>query len=243
MNEQLINTIQEITIQAYDFGIYGYFFNERNMSRPDIFKIFVEWAKEFEETHENFDWMQGSFYDEVDDFLKCRYDSIIIADKIRDAFPGGITKGDHISYNGGIYLITGFSERGILVKEVGGILDSEWETTEIGFSQSDKVKILPDYEDIMDTTNNHNLELVAKINIAWNEKREMFFPILCALYKRDNDEILASDAFADWDKVSKDYDTLYEYMEANWDVEAYNYLQHIADDTDLECILNYLHAQ
>jgi hypothetical protein len=213
------------------------------MSRTDIFKVFVEWANEFEETHENFDWMQGSFYDEVDDFLNSRFDSIKTADKVRDAFPGGIYKGDHISYEGGIYLITGFSDRGVLVKEVGGMLDSEWETIEIGFSQSKKVKILPEYEDVMDTTNGHNPELVAKINIAWNEKREQFFPILCALYKRDNDEILASDAFADWKKVSKDYDTLYEYMEANWDIEAYNYLQHIADDTDLECILNYLHAQ
>lgn len=242
-NEYLINTIQEITLQAYAFGIYDYFSNERDMSRTHIFKIFVEWAKEFEETHKDFDWMQGSFYDEVDDFLTCRFDSIKIEDKVRDAFPGGITKGDHISYEGGIFKITGFTESGILVKEIGGTLDSEWETTEIGFSQNYKVIILPDYEEVMDTTNGHNPELVAKINNAWNEKREQFFPILCALYKRDNDEILASDAFADWKKVSKDYDTLYEYMEANWDIEAYNYLQHIADDTDLECILNYLHAQ
>lgn len=243
-NEYLINTIQEITLQAYTSGIYDYFFNERNMSRTDIFNIFVEWAKEFEEAHKDFDFItQGFYYDEVDEFLNSRFESVKTADKIRDAFPGGITKGDHISYEGGIYLVTGFDEYGILVKEIGGVLDGEWETTKIGFSQSEKVKILPDYEDIMDTTNSHNPELVAKINIAWNEKREMFFPIMCALYKRDNDEILASDAFADWDKVSKDYDTLYEYMEANWDIEAYNYLQHIADDTDLECILNYLHAQ
>ena len=240
MNERLINTIQEITIQAYEFGIYGYFFNERNMSRSDIFNIFVEWAKEFEEAHENFDWMQGSFYDEVDDFLTCRFDSIKIADKIRDAFPGGITKGDHISYEGGIYLITGFDECGIMVKEIGGILDSEWETTEIGFSQSDKVKIIPGYEDIMDTTNSHNPELVAEINIAWNTKREQFYAILCALYKRDVQEILDSDAFT---FPKYDAEDAYRYLKDNWDIEAYNYLQHIADDTDLECILNYLHVQ
>lgn len=242
-NKYLINTIQEITLQAYTFGIYNYLQDERNMSRTDIFQLFVEWAEDFEKTHENFDWTQGSFYDEVDDYLGYKFDSMKVEDKVKEAFPYGIAVNDHIIYNGGIYLITGFSECGILVKEAGGVLDSEWETTEIGFSQSDKVRILPNYEDIMDTTNNHNPELVAKINIAWNTKREQFFPIMCALYKRDNDEILASDAFADWDKVSKDYDTLYEYMEANWDIEAYNYLQHIADDTDLECILNYLHAQ
>lgn len=242
-NKYLLNTIQEITLQAYAMGIYDYLSNKRNMSRTDIFLLFLEWAKDFEQTHENFDWTLGSFYDEVDNYLGHEFDSIKVKDKVKDAFPYGIEVGDHISYNGGIYLITGFTECGILVKEVGGMLDSKWETTEIGYSQSDKVQFLPNYEDIMDTTNGHNPELVAKINIAWNEKREMFFPIMCALYKRDNDEILASDAFADWEKVSKDYDTLYEYMEANWDIEAYNYLQHISDDTDLECILNYLHAQ
>lgn len=249
-NEYIINTIQEITLQAYAFGVYDYLFNERNMSRTGIFALFVEWAKEFEETHENFDWLQGSFYDEVDDFINCRFDSIKTADKVKAAFPYGIAVNDHISYNGGIYLITGFSESGILVKEVGGVLDSEWETTEIGFSQSDKVKILPNYEDIMDTTNSHNPELVAKINIAWNEKREQFFPIMCALYKRDIEEIMDSDAY-NFDNVldldGKDEgekrEIILVYMEDSWDIEAYNYLQHIADDTDLECILNYLHAQ
>ena len=240
-NKYLINTIQEITLQSYAFGIYAYLLNERNMSRTDIFNIFVEWAKEFEETHENFDWMQGSFYEEVDDFLSCRFDSIKIADKIRDAFPGGITKGDHISYDGGIFKVTGFSERGILVEEIKPCPENpDWIVLEIGFSQSDKVKIIPGYEDIIDTTNNHNPELVAKINIAWNEKREMFFPILCALYKRDAQEILDSDAFT---FPKYDIDDAYLHLSANWDIEAYNYLQHIADDTDLECILNYMHAQ
>lgn len=244
-NKYLINTIQEITLQAYAFGIYDYFFNERNMSRTDIFNIFVEWANEFEETHENFDWMQGSFYDEVDDFLKCRFDSIRTADKIRDAFPGGITKGDYISYEGGIFKVTGFSESGVLVEEIKPCPENpDWIVLEIGFSQSGKVKILPGYEDIMDTTNGHNAELVAKINIAWNEKREMFFPIICALYKRDIkeiiDKILDSDAFT---FPKYDAEDAYRYLKDNWDVEVYNYLQHIADDTDLECILNFLHAQ
>ena len=243
-NEYIINTIQEITLQAYAFGIYDYLFNERNMSRTDIFQLFVEWAKDFEKTHENFDWMQGSFYDEVDDFIGYRLDSMKTEDKIREHFPCGLAVGDFITYEGGIFKVTGVSERGLLVDEVRPRPDNEdWVVCEIGFSQAEKVDILPDFEEVMDTTGNHNPELVKKINIAWNEKREMFFPIMCALYKRDNDEILASDAFADWDKVSKDYGTLYEYMEANWDIEACNYLQHIADDTDLECVLNYLHAQ
>ena len=238
-NKYLINTIQEITLQAYTFGIYNYLQDERNMPRTDIFQLFVEWAEDFEKAHENFDWLQGSFYDEVDDYLGCKFDSMKVEDKVKEAFPYGIAVNDHILYNGGIYAITGFSERGILVKEIGGVLDSEWETTEIGFSQSDKVRILPNYEDIMDTTNNHNPKLVAKINIAWNEKREQFFPILCALYKRDVQEILDSDAFT---FPKYDTDDAYRYLKDNWDIEAYNYLQHIADDTDLECILNYLHA-
>ena len=244
MNEYLINTIQEITLQAYAFGVYDYLFNERNMSRTDIFQLFVKWAEEFEESHKDFDWMQGSFYDEVDDFIGYRFDSMKTEDKIREHFPYGLAVGDFITYEGGIFKVTGISERGLLVDEVKPCEGNEdWIVVELGFSQADKIDILPDYEEIMDTTDNHNPELVAKINIAWNERRERFFPIMCALYKRDNDEILASDAFADWDKVSKDYDTLYGYMEANWDIEAYNYLQHIADDTDLECILNYLRAQ
>ena len=239
-NKYLINTIQEITLQAYTFGVYNYLQDERNMSRTDIFQLFVEWAEDFEKTHENFDWTQGSFYDEVDDYLGYKFDSMKVEDKVKEAFPYGIAVNDHIIYNGGIYLITGFSECGILVKEVGGVLDSEWETTEIGFSQSDKVRILPNYEDIMDTTNNHNPKLVAKINIVWNTKREQFFLILCALYKRDVQEILDSDAFT---FPKYDTDDAYHYLKDNWDIEAYNYLQHIADDTDLECILNYLHAQ
>ena len=243
-NEYLINTIQEITLQAYAFGIYDYFFNERNMSRTDIFNIFVEWAKEFEDTHKDFDWMQGSFYDEVDDFLNLRFDSIKIADKVRDAFPYGIEKGDHISYEGGIFKITGFTERGILVEEIKPCPENEdWIVTEIGFAKSDKVQFLPNYEDIMDTTNSHNPELVAKINIAWNEKREMFFPIMCALYKRDIKEIMDSDAFTFPWEHGYTADDAYLYLAENWDIETYNYLQHIADDTDLECILNYLHAQ
>ena len=242
-NKYLINTIQEITLQAYTFGIYNYLQDERNMSRTDIFQLFVEWAEDFEKAHENFDWLQGSFYDEVDDYLGYKFDGMKVEDKVKEAFPYGIAVNDHIIYNGGIYLITGFSERGILVKEVGGVLDSEWETTEIGFSQSDKVRILPNYEDIMDTTNNHNPKLVAKINIAWNTKREQFFPIMCALYKRDIEEIMDSDAFTFPWEHKYTADDAYLYLAENWDIEAYNYLQHIADDTDLECILNYLHAQ
>jgi hypothetical protein len=254
-NKYLINTIQEITLQAYEIGIYDYFFNERNMSRTDIFLIFVEWAKEFEETHENFDWMQGSFYDEVDDFLECRFDSIKIADKVRDAFPGGITKGDYLSYEGGIYKITGFTAGGIEVEEIVPRPDNAWRIVSLDYELAAKDgEVIKDYEEIMDTGNGHDKELVRKINAAWNKNSEAFREILCALYARDIDEITDSDAFRNpkWEdttayKVGFATDDWSHYnkmvlgeMTKEWDKYAENYLMHIADDGDLECILGFI---
>ena len=235
-----MNTIQEITLQAYAFGVYDYLFNERDMSRTEIFELFVKWAEEFEESHKDFDWAQGFFYDEVDDFIGYRLDSMKTEDKLKEHFPFGLAVGDFITYEGGIFKVTGISERGILVDEVRPCKGNEdWIVCEIGFSQAEKIDILPDYEEVMDTTNGHDPELVAKINIAWNEKREQFFPILCALYDRDAEEILNSDAWNWTDEI----ESVRECMRDEWDFHAPNYLQHIADDTDLECVLNFLHAQ
>ena len=240
MNECLMNTIQEITLQAYAFGVYDYLFNERDMSRTEIFELFVKWAEEFEESHKDFDWAQGFFYDEVDDFIGYRLDSMKTEDKLKEHFPFGLAVGDFITYEGGIFKVTGISERGLLVDEVKPCKGNEdWIVIELGFSQADKIDILPDYEEVMDTTNGHDPELVAKINIAWNEKREQFFPILCALYDRDAEEILNSDAWNWTDEI----ESVRECMRDEWDFHAPNYLQHIAYDTDLECILNFLHAQ
>ena len=240
MNECLMNTIQEITLQAYAFGVYDYLFNERDMSRTEIFELFVKWAEEFEESHKDFDWAQGFFYDEVDDFIGYRLDSMKTEDKLKEHFPFGLAVGDFITYEGGIFKVTGISERGLLVDEVKPCKGNEdWIVIELGFSQADKIDILPDYEEVMDTTNGHDPELVAKINIAWHEKREQFFPILCALYDRDAEEILNSDAWNWTDEI----ESVRECMRDEWDFHAPNYLQHIADDTDLECILNFLHAQ
>ena len=230
-----ITTIQEITMQAFGIGVYEYLFDTCNECRDIIFNRFEEWGKEFEEAHKDYKW-NGDYYDEIDDFIHKKFQEI----KLANLFPAGIAVGDYLTYEGGLYKITGFEDDGIVVDELRSGKDKDWIVCTIGFSQADKVKVL-DNEDVMDTTNNHNPELVGKINRAWIERRTDFFPILCALYKRDNDEILASDAFADWEKVSKDYDTLYEYMRANWDIEAENYLMHIADDTDLKTILNFLH--
>jgi hypothetical protein len=155
--------------------------------------------------------------------------------KLADVFPFGIAVGDHISYEGGIYLITGITDRGIAVDEVKPGKDPGWIVTEIGFSQVEKVKIV-EYEDIMDTTNGHDPHLVCKINQAWNEKREQFCPILRALYARDIKEIMDSDAW-NW---TDDAESVKETLHDEWDFHAYNYLMHIADDWDLKAILYFL---
>jgi hypothetical protein len=114
------------------------------------------------------------------------------------------------------------------------------------------------YEDpnstIMDSVS-HDEELVRKINDAWKKNREMFCGILCALYKRDIDEITDADSFQskEWsetDEYQKGLDTgdwkdfmdmVLSKMCEEWDFYAENYLMHVADDCDLECILNFLH--
>jgi hypothetical protein len=88
----------------------------------------------------------------------------------------------------------------------------------------------------MDTTQNHDPELVRKINQAWNEKREQFCPILRALYARDIKEIMDSDAW-NW---TDDEESVKETLHDEWDFHADNYLMHIADDLDLKAILTFL---
>ena len=231
----LTTTIQEITMQAYTFGVFNYLFEREHnaMSRDEIFNLFEKWGEEFEaleKEHEGEDdWF---YYDEIDEFINKKYMEL----KLADVFPFGIAVGDHISYEGGIYLITSITGRGIAVDEVKPGKDPGWIVTEIGFSQHDKIKILPDYEEIMDTTQNHDAELVRKINQAWNEKREQFCPILRALYARDIKEIMDSDAW-NW---TDDEESVKETLHDEWDFHADNYLMHIADDLDLKTILTFL---
>lgn len=96
----------------------------------------------------------------------------------------------------------------------------------------------PEPEGIMDDTNGHESELVRRINDAWNKYRGEFYPILCALYARDIEEICGSEAFAF--KANALMETNLEEMKANWDYYAYAYLQHIADNNDLSTILHFL---
>lgn len=88
----------------------------------------------------------------------------------------------------------------------------------------------------MNPYNAHNKELVLLINRLWKKNCGKFRPILNALYDRDLNEIVNSDAFADIGNVREPYTELL----VNWQKHAYNYLMHIADDGDLETIINFI---
>ena len=111
-----------------------------------------------------------------------------------------------------------------------------------------------EYFGIMDTTNGHNTELVKEINLKWLKFKKFFRPILIALYSRDIDEITNHDAFQipkwlafseykvgcaseDWSSYNK---RCLDDMVERWDLFADNYLQHIADDQDLETIITFV---
>lgn len=226
----LITTIQEITMQASVIGVYEYLFDSCNECRDDIFNRFEEWGKEFEEAHkdyEDYEW-NGDYYDEIDEFVQKKFTEIKLADEF--------VKGDYIVYATGLYKIIGFTARGILVDEIRPRKDAEdWVVTEIGLSQVKDITLVSG-EEIMDTTQSHDPELVRKINQAWNEKREQFCPILRALYARDIKEIMDSDAW-NW---TGDAESVKEILHDEWDVHVDNYLMHIADDWDLKAILYFL---
>ena len=226
----LTTTIQEITLTATNIpGIFDYFFNELNKSRDEILNIFEEWGKEYEKLAEEHATDDGWFYyDEMADFVQEKFQQA----KMTENF----IKGDYISYEDGLYKVTGFSPRGILVEEIRPARNNGYiAITEISASRLAEITLVSN-EEIMDTTNGHNRELVEKINMLWNEKREKFCPILRALYERDFDEIFSSPAF-EW---TDDKESVKEYLHDMWDVVADNYLQHIADDWDLETILSFL---
>lgn len=93
-------------------------------------------------------------------------------------------------------------------------------------------------EPLMDTTNGHDKSLVKKINDLWNsDKRYKFQYVLCALYKRDFEEIYNADSFA---SLPNDMRQALNNLIQEWDFHAYNYLMHIADDMDLETVINFV---
>lgn len=107
---------------------------------------------------------------------------------------------------------------------------------------------------IMNTDNCHDEDLVRRINVAWASRQAKFKPILQALYERDIDEITDSDSFQirDWTKWpeyeqgkrTEDWSAYNSralaVLKTQWDIHAQNYLMHIADDGDLQTILEFL---
>ena len=81
---------------------------------------------------------------------------------------------------------------------------------------------------IMNSTNNHSLELVTKINKLWDECSTRFQPILTILFNRDYNEVMEHDC-GDYFKKGG---CVLNYAE--------DYLMHVADDQDLEVIVNFL---
>ena len=242
----LTTTIQEITLQAYSFGVYNYLFERKYnpMSRDEILNLFEKWGKEFEACHgEDFDWEMNPYYDEIDDFVMYKFDSIKEKDE-------SIVVGGYIAYEGGLYKIEGFTDRGISVMEIMPTDNKDWEVTEIGFNQFKNIEVAdPSYFGIMDTTQNHDKELVKAINRAWMENPTTFKPILIALYTRDIEEIADSEAW-DFEEIldlkgvsgsrEEELAEILAYLKIHWIMEAENYLMHIADDTDLRCILDFI---
>lgn len=78
--------------------------------------------------------------------------------------------------------------------------------------------------DFMDASNNHDADLVEKINLAWHSKRHEFIDIVRLLVKRDI-----------WDDNP-------EFFEQSVEDQCRVYCQHIADDKDLRIILDYCRA-
>ena len=85
------------------------------------------------------------------------------------------------------------------------------------------------WEEVMNYSNSHDEELVRKINEAWNNKdyHDKFGDILLAIGRRDKKEIA--------EKLDCEIDN-YETAMAN----AYEILQHICNDQDLETILLFI---
>jgi hypothetical protein len=228
-----ITTIQEVTLQAKELGLYEYLFVKRNLSRDEALNLLEMWAKEFEKSHESFVWDGSvSYYDEIDKFVENRLCEL----RCEDYFHGEVTIGSVIRFVGGLFKVVRANANGLVVEPIGPKGNTWGYFTEISYSNKDKISVVPNYPDVMDTTEGHHPLLVGYINREWVKRRDEFAPILRTLYARDAEKIYKNDAFK-WDdtlEASKDY------MEEYWDLHARNYLMNVADNSDLQTILHYL---
>lgn len=107
-------------------------------------------------------------------------------------------------------------------------------------------KVEKTFYPIMTPYNAHNKDLVNKINELWNseEKHDRFRIILVAYMQRDLDEMYDKNCFgeASDEKTEKFFDENVntEYLNTHWEDLAEYYLMRVADDADLECIIDFI---
>jgi hypothetical protein len=107
------------------------------------------------------------------------------------------------------------------------------------------MKVEKTFYPIMTPYNAHNKDLVNKINELWNsEKHDNFRIILVAYMQRDLDEMYDKNCFgeASDEKTEKFFDENVntEYLNTHWEDLAECYLMRVADDADLECIIDFI---
>lgn len=99
---------------------------------------------------------------------------------------------------------------------------------------------------IMTPHNAHNKDLVNKINELWNseERHNRFQPILVAFMQRDLEEMYDKNCFgeASDEKTEKFFDenVNVSYLFSHWEDLAEDYLMRVADDADLQCIIDFI---
>ena len=83
-----------------------------------------------------------------------------------------------------------------------------------------------EHYDLMDTSNGHDKDLIMQINYAWDSAEERFYEIVHLLVQRDMDE---------WEEKVCNIPT----NKLNRREMCYQYCYNVADDVDLQTILNY----
>lgn len=94
---------------------------------------------------------------------------------------------------------------------------------------------------IMNTSNSHNEKLVEQINAIYDgdlNTKVNFYVILKALMYRDREEMIDKEIVTEDEFYFShhDYHGLYNKLVRNY---TYEYLMHVADDADLETIINF----
>ena len=273
-----LHEIQEITVAAEDHGVRSKLMSERNMSRPDVWFLMQDWASEFIEKTKDYKWGEDKhYYDEVDFFIERKAKQLDMPELRPDAdveddieLTDDKLFGVCVVVTAHLHIYDGYAEGdGIRVEfpKLSDLTAAQIEEIDryVGGRIKDSGFVVPDdvllkygkvvsFSGIMDTGQNHDADLVRRINVAWVRCKDEFEPILKALYERDIDEITDSDAFRipaweDWPEYHHGCNTndwtaynklALETMKEKWGEYAENYLMHVADDQDLECILDFV---